>query len=54
MFHISAWTWWRKTIRGQRLHSGEKNGIPFQISTSPSPVPILWRYPATAVRGNTA
>ena len=54
MFHISAWTWCRKTILGHRLHNGEKNGIPFQISTRPSPLPILRRSPATAVRGKTA
>ena len=41
-------------MRGTRLHTGEKKGMPFQISTSPSPVPIFPRNPATAVRGNTA
>ena len=35
--HISAWTWWRKVIRGPRYHRGEKNGMPFHTSTSPSP-----------------
>jgi hypothetical protein len=34
MRHISAWTWWRNTIDGlPTVHSGEKNGTPFQIST---------------------
>ncbi len=52
--HISAWTWCRKTIRGRRAHSGEKKGIPFQISTTPSPEPIVRENPRATVRGNTA
>ncbi len=52
--HISAWTWCRKTTRGRRLHSGVRNGIPFQISTTASPVPIWPENPPTAVRAKTA
>ena len=51
MRHISAWTWWRKTIWGPRDHSGEKNGMPFQISTTPSPVPIRPTAPARRCGG---
>ena len=39
--HISPWTWCRNVSRGPRAHSGVRNGIPFQISTSPSRRP--WR-----------
>ena len=42
--HISAWTWWRKTMRGHRAHNGEKNGMPFQISTRPSGRPRHQRH----------
>ena len=38
---------------GQWAHSGEKNGMPFQISTRPSPLPILPRAPESMVRGKT-
>jgi hypothetical protein len=33
MLHISASTWCKKTRRGPRYQSGERNGIPFQIPT---------------------
>ncbi len=54
MRHISACTWWQNTTRGPWAHTGEKNGMPFQISTSPSRRP--WRPSASdrAARGNTA
>ena len=54
MRHISACTWWRKTTRGTCAHSGEKNGMPFQISTMPSRAPVRPTRPLSAVRGNTA
>ena len=52
--HISAWTWCRKTTRGRRLHSGVRNGMPFQISTTASPVPIWPENPPKAVEAKTA
>ena len=51
--HISACTWCRKTIFGPRAQTGEKNGIPFQISTSPSRGPVRPIAPESAVRGKT-
>ena len=54
MRHISACTWCRNTMRGQRAHHGEKNGMPFQISTRPSRGPVRPMRPDSAVRGNTA
>ena len=39
--HISACTWWSHTTVGTRDHTGLRNGIPFQISTSPSSGPNL-------------
>ena len=53
IFHISAWTWCSRMIPGPRFHSGEKNGMPFQISTSASRGP--WRpiNSDPAARGNT-
>jgi hypothetical protein len=36
IFHMSAWMWCKKTMRGPDAQSGEKNGMPFQISTSAS------------------
>ena len=51
--HISACTWWRKVIWGLRDQRGEKNGMPFQISTTPSPVPIRPSAPEMIERGNT-
>jgi len=53
IFHISAWTWWRKVICGLRDHTGLKNGMPFQISTTPSPVPMRPTAPDRMERGNT-
>ncbi len=41
-------------LRGQCAQSGEKNGMPFQISTSPSPAPIRPSAPDSMVRGKTA
>ena len=38
---------------GEWAHRGEKKGMPFQISTSPSPEPIRPKAPESAVRGNT-
>jgi hypothetical protein len=49
--HISAWTWWRKTIFGPRAHTGEKNGMPFQISTRPSRGPARPESSNSAARG---
>ena len=51
--HISAWTWWSITARGPRYQSGEKNGMPFQISSRASDGP--WRPVSSekAARGNT-
>jgi hypothetical protein len=53
IFHISAWTWCRKTMWGQWAHRGEKKGIPFQISTRPSPEPTRPRAPDAMTRGKT-
>ena len=39
---------------GQWAHNGEKNGIPFQISTRPSPEPMRPNAPESIVRGKTA
>ena len=36
IFHMSACTWWSTTTLGTVAHRGEKNGMPFQISTRPS------------------
>src|SRR4051794_18553736 len=49
--HISAWKWCNHTARGPRFQMGEKNGMPFQTSTSPSRVPGRIAS-ATADRGN--
>ena len=38
---------------GVRAHSGEKNGIPFQISTRPSLPPCQPIISLNAARGNT-
>ncbi len=54
MPHISACTWCRKTTRGPRYHSGERKGMPFQISTSASPGRSPMRRPSQAAPGNTA
>ncbi len=40
-------------MRGQRAHTGVKNGIPFQISTRPSGRPRRPAIPLKALRGNT-
>jgi len=50
--HISAWTWWRKTILGPWNHSGEKKGIPFHTSTSASALSFD-RIPSHATTGKT-
>jgi len=39
IFHMSAWMWCKNTTRGPVAHSGEKNGMPFQISTRASRLP---------------
>ena len=54
MRHISACTWWRKTTRAQRAQTGEKNGMPFQISTSPSGLAVRPNRWLSGVRANTA
>ena len=53
MSHISACTWCRNVMCGVRAQSGEKNGIPFQISTSPSLPPCQPIISLNAARGNT-
>ena len=40
-------------MRGHRAHNGEKNGMPFQISTSPSGLPRRPTSPLSALRGKT-
>ena len=42
------------TTFGPVAHSGEKNGMPFQISTSPSRGPFALRISDRALRGKTA
>jgi len=53
MSHISAWTWCRNVMCAVRDHSGEKNGIPFQISTRASLAPCHPIISLNAARGNT-
>ena len=38
---------------GRRAHNGEKNGMPFQISTRPSLAPCQPIISLNAARGNT-
>ncbi len=45
--------WWSQIMRGPRRQIGERNGIPFQISTRPSQAPMDRVISAMAVRGNT-
>jgi hypothetical protein len=52
ILHISACTWWRKTILGPWNHNGEKNGIPFHTSTTASAL-LAERMPSHATAGNT-
>ena len=40
-------------MRGSGAHTGEKNGMPFQISTSPSRAPCQPIISLNAARGNT-
>ncbi len=51
--HISACTWCSHVTCAVRDHSGEKNGIPFQISTRPSRPPCHPIISLNAARGNT-
>ncbi len=53
MFHISACTWWSHVTCGVRAHSGDMNGMPFQISTRPSRPPCHPIISENAARGNT-
>ena len=51
--HIESCTWCSHTTRGRRAHNGEKNGMPFQISTSASLAPCQPIISLNAARGNT-
>jgi hypothetical protein len=51
--HIVSCTWCSHTTRGRRAHTGEKNGMPFQISISPSLAPCQPIISLNAARGNT-
>ena len=51
--HISACTWCNQVTCGVRAQSGEKNGMPFQISTRPSRPPCQPIISLNAARGNT-
>jgi hypothetical protein len=47
--------WCNHTVLGlPRVHSGEKYGMPFQISTNPSQGPLRRNPSLTAVRRKTA
>ncbi len=51
--HIGPWTWWRKVIRGLRVHTGLSHGTPFHTSTIASNGPIRPTISLANVRGNT-
>jgi hypothetical protein len=51
--HISACRWCRNTMRGPVAHTGDRNGMPFQISTRPSRGPYRWNISLAAARGKT-
>ncbi len=53
MSHITPWTWCSHVMCGVLAHTGEKNGIPFQISTRPSRPPCQPIISLNAARGNT-
>ncbi len=54
MSHIESWTWCNHTARGRvAAQIGEKNGMPFQISTSASLAPCQPIISLTEARGNT-
>src|SRR5258708_10172520 len=51
--HIESWTWCSHTARVRvAAQTGEKNGIPFQISTSPSLAPCQPIISLKAARAN--
>jgi hypothetical protein len=54
MSHIVSCTWCSQVTLGRRAHNGEKNGMPFQISTNPSLAPCQPIISLNAARGNTS
>jgi hypothetical protein len=50
---MGPWTWWSQITRALRHHTGDMNGMPFQISTRPSQGPSRPVSSASAERGNT-
>ena len=53
MPHMPPCTWCNQVTRGPRAHTGEKNGMPFQISTSASRSPCQPIISLSTARGKT-